>query len=141
VTTIRLPAVLHALSQGLTFVAGCASAAGFSPARVTEIKLAVGEALTNICTHAYPEGEGDVEVQCTHDAGPRLCIDIIDRGVPFDPLSVPPPDLSEDPAERVTGGLGIFLLRTMVDEMTYHHDRDRNVLHLVIIPRPESHDR
>jgi hypothetical protein len=41
-------------------------------------------------------------VQCTHDAGPRLCIDIVDRGVPFDPLSVPPPDLLADPEERTT---------------------------------------
>lgn len=135
-TSIRLPAVLHALPKGVTFVAGYASAAGFSPARVAEIELAVGEALTNICTHAYPGGEGEVEVQCTHDAGPRLVIDIVDRGVPFDPLSVLPPDLHEDPAVRSTGGLGIFLLRTMVDEMTYHRDHDQNVLHLVIVPRP-----
>jgi alkanesulfonate monooxygenase SsuD/methylene tetrahydromethanopterin reductase-like flavin-dependent oxidoreductase (luciferase family) len=64
------------------------SAAGFSPARVAEIEMAVGEALTNMCTYAYPEGKGEVQVQCTHDAGPRLYIDIVDGGVPFDPLSV-----------------------------------------------------
>ena len=51
----------------------------------------VGEDLTNICTYAYAGGEGEVEVQCTHDAGPRLCIDVVDSGVAFDPLSVPPP--------------------------------------------------
>jgi serine/threonine-protein kinase RsbW len=136
VTTIRLPAALHALPQGVTFVADYASAAGFSPARVAEIEMAVGEALTNICAYAYPRGKGEVEVRCTHDAGPRLCIDIIDRGVPFDPLSALPPDLSEDPAERATGGLGIFLLRAMVDEMTYRREQNRNILHLVIVPRP-----
>jgi len=136
VTTIRLPAALHALPQGVAFVADYASAAGFSPARVAEIEMAVGEALTNICTYAYPRGKGEVEVRCTHDAGPGLCIDIIDRGVPFDPLSVPPPGLSEDPAERATGGLGIFLLRAMVDEMTYRREQNRNILHLVIVPRP-----
>ena len=78
-------------------------------------------------------------MQCTHaagDAGPRLCIDIVDRGVPFDPLAVPPPDLLADPEERITGGLGIFLLRSIVDELTYHRDYDRNILHLVIVPRP-----
>ncbi len=107
-TSIRLPAALHALPQGVTFVADYASAAGFSPARVAEIEMAVGEALTNICTHAYPGGEGDVEVRCTHDAGPRLCIDIVDRGVPFDPLSVPAPDLRADPVERTAGGSGSF---------------------------------
>jgi anti-sigma regulatory factor (Ser/Thr protein kinase) len=133
VTTIRLPAALHALSQGVTFVADYASAAGFSPARVAEIEMAVGEALTNICTYAYPGGEGAVEVQCTHDAGPRLCIDIVNSGVPFDPLSAPAPDLRADPVERPTGGLAIFLLRSMVDEMTYRREQNQNVLHLVIV--------
>jgi serine/threonine-protein kinase RsbW len=136
VTTIRFPASLYALSKGVAFVADYASAAGFSPARVAEIELAVGEALTNICAYAYPGGEGAVEVQCTHGAGPRLCIDIVDSGVPFDPLSVPPPDLRGDPVEHTTGGLGVFLLRSMVDEMTYRRDQNRNVLHLVILPQP-----
>lgn len=135
-TTMRFPAELQVLPQGVTFVADYATAAGFAPDRVAEIELAVGEVLTNICTYAYPTGGGDVEVQCTHDAGPRLCIDIVDRGVPFDPLSVPPPDLLADPEERTTGGLGIFLLRSIVDELTYRRDHDQNVLRLVIFPRP-----
>jgi anti-sigma regulatory factor (Ser/Thr protein kinase) len=136
VAAIRFAAALHALPQGVTFVVDYAGAAGFSPARVAEIEMAVGEALTNICTYAYPGGEGEVAVQCTHDTGPRLYIDIIDSGVPFDPLSAPQPDLCEDPVERTTGGLGIFLLRTIVDEMTYQRVHCENVLHLVIVPRP-----
>ena len=67
----------------MTFVADYASAVGFSPSRLAEIEMAVGEALTNICTYAYPGGEGEVEVQCTHDAGPRLYIEITDRGCPL----------------------------------------------------------
>jgi anti-sigma regulatory factor (Ser/Thr protein kinase) len=134
-TTIKFPAELQVLPQGVAFVADYATAAGFAPDRVAEIELAVGEVLTNICAYAYPTSGGDVEVQCTHDAGPRLCIDIIDSGVPFDPLAVPPPDLLADPEERITGGLGIFLLRSMVDEMTYRRDHDQNVLRLVIVPR------
>jgi anti-sigma regulatory factor (Ser/Thr protein kinase) len=82
-----------------------------------------------------------VEVQCTHEVGPRLCIDIVDSGVPFDPLAVPPPDLSADPEERTTGGMGIFLLRSIVDAMTYRRDHDQNVLHLVIVPRAGSVER
>ena len=96
----------------------------------------VDEVLTNICAYAYPKGRGNVEVQCTHDAGPRLYIDIVDSGVPFDPLSAPLPDLLADPEERITGGLGIFLLRSIVDEMMYRRDHDQNILRLVIAPRP-----
>jgi anti-sigma regulatory factor (Ser/Thr protein kinase) len=135
-TTIKFPAELHVLPQGVTFVADYATATGCAPDRVAEIELAVGEVLTNICAYAYPTGGGDVEVQCAHNAGPRLCIDIVDSGVPFDPLAVPPPDLLAAPEERTTGGLGIFLLRSMVDEMTYRRDHDQNVLRLVIVPRP-----
>jgi serine/threonine-protein kinase RsbW len=134
--TIRFPAALHALPQVVTCVAHYATAAGFPPDRVAEIELAVGEALTNICAYAYPEGRGEVEVQCTHSAGPHLCIDIIDTGVPFDPLAVPPPDLLADLEERTRGGLGLFLLRTLVDELTYRRERQQNILRLVIVPRP-----
>ena len=135
-STNRLPAALHALSQGVTFVADSATAAGFAPARVAEIELAVGEALSNIAAYAYPGGTGEVAVQCTHEAGPRLGIAIVDSGVPFDPLAVPPPDLPTDPAERTSGGLGILLLRSLGDDMTYRRDHDQNILRLVIVPRP-----
>jgi anti-sigma regulatory factor (Ser/Thr protein kinase) len=121
--TIRVPAALHALPQIVTCVATYAAAAGFPPARVAEIELAVGEALTNICAYAYPQGRGEVEVQCTHGAGPQLCIDIIDTGVPFDPLAMPPPDLLADLEERTQGGLGLLLLRTLVDELTYRREQ------------------
>ncbi len=133
---MRFPAELRVLPQGVTFVADYATAVGFAPDRVAEIELVVGEVLTNICAYAYLQGRGDVEVQCTHDAGPRLCIDIVDSGVPFDPPAVPLPDLLADPEERTTGGLGIFLLRSLVDELTYRRDYDQNVLRLVIVPRP-----
>jgi serine/threonine-protein kinase RsbW len=120
----------------VAFVADYATAAGFSPARVAEIELAVGEALTNICAYAYPGGAGEVELQCTSAIGPRLYIAIIDHGVPFNPLAAPPPDLQADPDVWTAGGLGIFLLRSLVDELTYHRDHDQNILRLVIVPRP-----
>ena len=133
--TIKFPAVLHALPQGLTFVADYAAAAGFVPAQVAAITLAVDEVLSNVCAYAYPEGGGEVEVRCTHNAGARLCIDIVDSGVPFDPLAVPSAALPTDPAECTTGGLGLLLLRHLVDEMTYRRDHDQNVFHLTIVPR------
>jgi hypothetical protein len=55
-----------------------------------------------------------------------LCIDIIERGVPFDSLSVPPPNLNQGRTARTMGGLGIFPQRTMVDAMTYHRYLDQN---------------
>ena len=135
-TTIKLPAELTALAQGTAFVARQATAAGFPPPRVAAIELAVEEALTNICHYAYLGGAGEVEVSCTQDEPQRLCIDIIDTGVPFDILTVPAPDLTADLATRAVGGLGVFLLRTMVDEVTYRRDNNQNILRLVVWAQP-----
>ena len=66
-TTITLPARVESLPCGLALVVQCAMAAGFSSKRVTEIELAVEEALANICLYAYPDSSGEVEVRCTRD--------------------------------------------------------------------------
>jgi serine/threonine-protein kinase RsbW len=132
VRTIKFAAQVGALSQGKTFVADYAQAAGFPPSRVGAIELAVEEALTNICTYAYPGGAGDVEIRCSYDETQGLCIDIIDAGMPFDVLSMPAPELADDPDRRISGGLGIFLLRTMVDDVIYRRDTNQNILRLVV---------
>ena len=133
--TIRFPAELAALAQGKALVADCATAAGFSPARVIEIELAVEEALTNICAYAYPDGHGEVEVHCTHDETRGLLVDIVDAGIAFDMLTVPPPDVTADPDLRATGGLGVFLLRAMVDDVVYQRHNNHNILRLVCTRR------
>uniref|UniRef100_UPI00397CB2FA ATP-binding protein n=1 Tax=Salmonella sp. SAL4436 TaxID=3159891 RepID=UPI00397CB2FA len=81
---ITFPARLDALSRGLALVVECATAAGFPPQRVTEIELAVEEALANICLYAYPNNSGEVEVRCTQDEMRHFSIELIDSGIPFD---------------------------------------------------------
>ena len=135
-TTIRLPAELASLAQAMAFVASQASAAGFPPPRVTAVELAVEEALTNICQYAYLGGAGEVQVRCTQDERHRLCIEIIDAGVPFDILTVPTPDLTADLATRAAGGLGVLLLRSLVDTVSYRRDNHQNILRLVVSAAP-----
>jgi serine/threonine-protein kinase RsbW len=131
-STIKLPATLEALTQGTAFVAAQAVAAGFPAKRVTEIEVAIEEVLTNICHHAYCGGAGEVEVQCHVDEAQRLLIEVIDAGVPFNILSVAPPDVTSDLSARAVGGLGIFLLRKLVDEITYRRANDQNIVRLVV---------
>ena len=90
------------------------------------------EVLVNVINYAYPQKEGDVEVYCHPDEGNRLVIQVSDRGVPFDPLSVPPPDLSQDINSRQAGGLGIFIVRQLADELKYVWDGKRNILTFAI---------
>ena len=122
----------------MQFVVTSARDAGFPPKRVQEVELAVEEALVNIINYAYPDQEnGDVEVSCGLDDQGRFLIEIRDKGIPFDAESHSDPDLNANITERKVGGLGIFLIRKMVDEMRYQREGEENVLTLVI-RKPEA---
>ena len=131
-STIILSATLEALAQGTAFVAEQAVAAGFLPKRVMEIELVIEEMLTNICYYAYRGKAGEVEVQCNVDEARCLQIEISDTGVPFDILSVSSPDVTSDLTTRAVGGLGLFLVRKMVDEITYRRANDHNIVRLIV---------
>ncbi len=95
------------------------------------------ELFTNAVNYGYPDGgAGRIDVALAAKEG-RIEIDFCDDGKPFDPLSHPLPDLDRPPADRPIGGLGLPLLRSLVDEGRYRRDRGRNHLALTRnIPRP-----
>ena len=83
------------------------------------VELAVDEACTNIIQHAY-SGESEKSIRILFSvSGNDLVIKIRDWGKPFDPDSVPPPDRESELFERKLGGLGVFLIRQMMDEIRY----------------------
>lgn len=116
---VKFPAQFQYLDEIRDFVAGIASKAGFNDKEIYSIQLATDEAASNIIEHAY-EGvsNGELEIACGMD-GDLLTIVLLDRGQPFDPSSVPPPNLNADLAERQIGGLGIYLMRKLMDEVHY----------------------
>ena len=66
----------------------------------------------------------------------HFLIELIDTGVPFDILARPTPDLTVDTAQRQIGGLGIPLIRALMDNVTYHCEGARNILRLTVrLPR------
>ena len=132
-TTITLPARIDSLPRGLALVVACVTAAGFPPRRALEIELAVEEALANICLYAYPDSSGEVEVRCTQDETRHLLIELIDSGTPFNMLARPAPDCTLDAAQRPIGGLGIALIRALMDDATYHREGARNILRLTAL--------
>jgi anti-sigma regulatory factor (Ser/Thr protein kinase) len=120
----------------MQFVSDFARAEGFPDKRIREIELAVEEALLNIFNHSYPDHlKGAVEVQCRMDEKSGLVITMRDGGKPFDIRTVPPPDLSLDVSDRRLGGLGVFLIRKMVDEVHYRREGGKNILTFVIYRR------
>jgi len=107
------------LDEMREFAGQAARDAGLNDEQVYAVKLAVDEACTNIIEHAYGhENGGDIECTCMAD---HTCIKIMlrDHGRPFDPTLVPNPDLTLQLENRPIGGLGVFLMKTLMDEIHY----------------------
>jgi serine/threonine-protein kinase RsbW len=86
-----------------------------------KVQLAVDEACTNIIQHGYSGQKGSIKILCKLEDS-EFTVTIRDRGKPFDPRSVPPPDLEADLDKRKVGGLGVYFMRKMMDEMSYSFD-------------------
>jgi len=85
------------------------------------LETAVDEASTNVIKHAYGGRGGFFEISCDTQ-GKDIVISIKDRGKPFDPGSVPQPDVNADLENRKIGGLGIYIMKKMMDEVKYSFD-------------------
>jgi serine/threonine-protein kinase RsbW len=132
-STVRLPAKLDNLYKFLEVVSRCAKEQGFTQKRIYDIELAMEEALVNIFNYAYRDNTGDVEVTCFIDNDKRFVMDIIDSGIPFNVLSHKEPDLTSDISERNIGGLGVFLMKKLTDDIKYRRENDKNILSLVVL--------
>ncbi|MBP5539011.1 MAG: SpoIIE family protein phosphatase [Bacteroidales bacterium] len=96
-----------------------------------QLRLAVEEAAVNVIDYAYPAGtEGDVTLRVLYD-GHCLKTMIIDSGIPFDPTVKERADTSLSAEDRQIGGLGILLVREMMDAINYERDSGQNVLTLI----------
>lgn len=92
------------------------------------LNLAVEEIVVNIVSYAYPEGtdgELDIEVHADEEA---MTLTFADKGIPFNPLAKEDPDTTLGIEERPIGGLGIFLVKQMMDSVSYRYEEGRNVL-------------
>lgn len=101
------------------FIKSAANQSGFSEDSTGKIILAVDEACTNIIKHAYkysPEGNILIKVKFND---PKFSISITDDGSHFDPNKVPEPDLREYYKQKRVGGLGMFLIKKLMDEVNY----------------------
>jgi len=124
--SVQFSAKFEFLDEIREFVGDIARAGGFGDKDVYNIQLAADEAASNIIEHAY-EGVSDglLELSCGVK-GNTITIILVDYGKSFDPSAVPMPDLKADLSERKIGGLGIFLMRKLMDEVRYEVKPNKN---------------
>jgi serine/threonine-protein kinase RsbW len=112
------------------FIADLMTASGFGLQKMLEVQLAAEEACTNIALYAYPEKKGCIHIAADLEED-RLKLAIADEGIPFDPTTRNMTISSADVEHRPIGGLGIALIRALVDGMSYEFSEGRNVFRLV----------
>ena len=95
------------------------------------VDLVMDELVVNIMDYGYDDADHEIDITFTSEPD-SVSIEITDEGRSFDPLNdAPEPDLTSPIEERRVGGLGVYLARTMMDELVYRREGDRNYLTLV----------
>lgn len=126
---LRVAASTENLSKILDFISSAAGKIGFSKDAESEILVACEEIIVNIVSYAYIPGHaGEIDIAASEKEKGTLEITISDWGRPFDPLSFPAPDVTAPLEERQIGGLGIHLARNFMDSISYHRERNMNVV-------------
>ena len=91
--------------------------------------VAIEEVFVNVAHYAYGDGEGDMDLGIGFDEESRvITFRMADKGVPFDPLKKPDPDITLSAEERDIGGLGIFITKKTMDSISYAYENGENIL-------------
>lgn len=128
---VRLPNSLEALEPLHSAVAGFCRSRGIDPDSEFKIDLALEEVFSNIVRHGGADGRAHEVVVRIHGGRGRVCISVEDEGRPFNPLRQPEVDVGAALSERRAGGLGIHLVRQLLDEVRYQRRPQGNRLILV----------
>ena len=115
---LQIAAELKSLSTIRRFVEDNARSLGAGQECIADLIQAVDEAATNVIMHGYCNTPGPLELEAGR-VGEQLVIILRDQAPPFDPTTVPPPDLTTPLYERRMGGLGVYLMRALTDSLTY----------------------
>jgi serine/threonine-protein kinase RsbW len=128
-----LPATLDHLHEAMGIVVSFAEEQGFPADRLLEIELSLEEALVNIIKYAYPHSTGDMGISCILSGQDQFIVEVIDTGIPFNVLSVEDPDIASGVEDRKVGGLGVYFIKSLMDDVTYNRKDDRNILRMTVL--------
>ena len=121
------PAEDKALKEVLAFTEEQLEAAGCPMKKIMPITVAIEEMFVNIAHYAYPDSTGTVRYSI--ESGDHcVTFRLADSGVPFDPLARPDPDVTLSSKERKIGGLGIYMMKQTMEDVSYEYSNGENVL-------------
>ena len=128
---ITVEAKVSNLHKIMDFVEGRLQKTGCPMNVIMQINVAVEEIFTNVSSYAYVPGTGNVTVGVyTDDDNSEITIKFIDSGQPYNPLAKEDPDITLPAEDRQIGGLGIYLVKQVMDEVKYEYKEGCNVLEL-----------
>ena len=126
------PAKTEALSDVLGFVEQMLDSFECPIKIQVALCVAIEEVFINVAHYAYGEGEGNMSLGIGFDEESRaITFRMTDKGIPFDPLKKPDPDISLSADEREIGGLGIFITKKTMDSLTYTYENNENILTMI----------
>ena len=128
-TTIRVPAAGSGVEQARAALDGFCAAHAIPPAEAWRLKVSLDEALSNVVRHGRADPRSDVAIGM-RVAGGAVELTVSDAGPAFNPLEAPAPDRTGPLEARAPGGLGIVLVRALMDDVEYARREGRNVLTL-----------
>ena len=128
---LKIEGKLENLSLIGDFIGDSMREFGLDNRKIFDVQMAVDEACTNIIEYGYANEGGTIDIACQR-RGEEIVVVIKDTGKPFDPTTVQPPDLNTSLEERKAGGLGIYFMKTLTDEVRYEFKEGKNVLTMVV---------
>jgi len=129
-TDQTIPADLSGLKEILDGIAILLEEEGFPFELISDVQLATDEAVTNVILHGYDGKEGEVRVIAEADDQEVIVI-VEDRAPAFDPIAFVSRDVSKDGDDRPIGGLGLILIRNVMDEVSYEYIDGKNIFTMV----------
>lgn len=127
---LNTEAVTENLPQVLEFVDSCLESTGCSVRTQTQIAVSVEEIFVNIAHYAYTPKTGGATVRVEVSEGPTAVITFLDCGTPYNPLARADPNITLSAEERPIGGLGIYMTKKFMDDVTYAFQDGKNILTL-----------
>ena len=127
--TLTVAATTENLEQVIAFVDGVLAEYGCPMNIQFQIDVAVEEIYVNIAHYAYRPDVGPATVCCQVEEDPlQVIIQLMDSGRPYDPLSREDPDVTLSAEEREIGGLGIYMVKSSMDDVSYRYEDGKNIL-------------